>query len=236
MVNLDNLWKYSLMDMEAERFEAKMRKSPNRQKLLSIKNYLVEQQNNMKKIEAEINSMSERLGAIQADIDKQSKILNELTAELTDAENDSILELEGEIDETERLLNTFSKLEQDLRKIRKDADTRYKHQREILGNAAQKKAEYDKIKEVYDVEFKQDKEKLGKLKAQVEEASKTIEPELLAHYKSVRQHCVPPMAKLINGQCSGCNMSLPSAAMHRITDGNEIVECDNCGAILYFEG
>ena len=44
------------------------------------------------------------------------------------------------------------------------------------------------------------------------------------------------MAKLINGQCSGCFMSLPSATLLDIRSGDRIVECDNCGRILYDAG
>ena len=43
------------------------------------------------------------------------------------------------------------------------------------------------------------------------------------------------MARLIDGQCSGCFMSLPSATLLELKEGNRIVECDNCGRILYIE-
>ena len=67
----------------------------------------------------------------------------------------------------------------------------------------------------------------------MEEAGKGIEPELLERYKVIRQHSMPPIAKLIGGQCTGCNMALPSAVSRRIAEGKELVECDNCGRILY---
>ena len=44
------------------------------------------------------------------------------------------------------------------------------------------------------------------------------------------------MAKLVNGQCSGCFMSLPSATLLEIRNGERIVECDNCGRILFDAG
>lgn len=235
MVNLDKLWDYSVLDMEVERFEAQMRKAPKRVKLLSLRNYLIEQQNNMKKVEADVASMADRFESVKGEIEKSNKMLSELTHELEDAGNDSIAELDGLIEEAEKLTSGINKLEQELRRLRKESENSNRHQRDIRTNAAQKKAEYDKLKAEYDVELKQDTEKLKGMKVKVEEAARSMEPGLLEHYKTVRQHCIPPMARLINNQCMGCNMSLPSAVMHRIADGNEIVECDNCGAILYIK-
>ena len=43
------------------------------------------------------------------------------------------------------------------------------------------------------------------------------------------------MAKLIDGQCSGCFMSLPNATLLELKENQKIVECDNCGRIIYME-
>ena len=196
-MQLEKLWNYSQIDMEAERFKNEMQKAPNRLKLLKLRNFLVEQQNNMKRIEAEVASMAERMEALRGEIAK----------------------LDGTMAE--------------LQKMRKDAETRDRQQKDIRIRAAKSKAEYDQLKVVYDAEFKRDSEKLEQLKANVEAASKDIEPELLAKYKEIRQQSMPPVAKLIGSQCMGCNMGLPSAISRRIAEGSELVQCDNCGRILY---
>ena len=64
------------------------------------------------------------------------------------------------------------------------------------------------------------------------EAAK-LDAALIERYRAIKQHCTPPMAKLINGQCSGCFMSLPSATLLKLKDGNELILCDNCGRIIY---
>ena len=35
------------------------------------------------------------------------------------------------------------------------------------------------------------------------------------------------------GQCTGCNMKLPPATIHRVTAGAELVQCSECSRILY---
>ena len=232
-MQLEKLWNYSQIDLEAERFKSEMQKAPNRLKLLKLRNFLVEQQNNMKCIEAEVASMTERMDALRAEIAKYDGTVAELQKEIADAQDDSIAELEGLIEEAQKLTNILGKYEQELQKMRKDAETRDRQQKDIRIRAAKSKAEYDQLKVVYDAEFKRDSEKLEQLKAKVEEASKSIEPELLAKYKEIRQQSMPPVAKLVGGQCMGCNMALPSAISRRISEGSELVQCDNCGRILY---
>ena len=51
---LELLWQYQQVDMEVERYEREMRQSPNRQKLIKQRDFLMEQQNVVKRIEQEM--------------------------------------------------------------------------------------------------------------------------------------------------------------------------------------
>ena len=55
----------------------------------------------------------------------------------------------------------------------------------------------------------------------------------LKKYDAVKTHHAAPMAKVENNQCGGCNMSLPTATVKRVAAGTGLVECENCGRILY---
>ena len=63
-MQLDDLWNFMQVDMEADKFESQMRLSPNRQKLLKQRNFILEQQGNMKKLEADVAVMQDRLEAV----------------------------------------------------------------------------------------------------------------------------------------------------------------------------
>ena len=200
-MRLDDLWQFMQVDMEADRFESKMRQSENRQKLLKQRSFLMDQQANMKKIEA-----------------------NPPT---------SVEEAEKSIQAMQKLSDTLSHYEQELVKIRKDSETRDRQQKEIRVRAARTKVEYDQLKQVYDKEYKVDLAQLQKLRADIEKAAVTVDPQMLERYRSIKQHCTPPMAKLVAGQCAGCFMALPSATLLKLKEGDGIVECDNCGRIIY---
>ncbi len=232
-MRLDDLWQFMQVDMEADRFESKMRQSENRQKLLKQRNFLMEQQANMKKIEADIAAMQDRLEAVNDEAQRLEKQLDALTAEIEAKPPKSIEDAEKSIQAMEKMNDTLSHYEQELSKIRKDSEIRDRQQKEIRVRAARTKVEYDQLKQVYDKEYKADLAQLQQLRAGTEKAAQTVDPALLERYRAIKQHCTPPMAKLVAGQCAGCFMALPSATLLKLKEGGGIVECDNCGRIIY---
>ena len=234
-MHLDQLWQFMQVDMEADRFENKMRQSENRQKLLKQRTFLMDQQANMKKLESEIAVMQDRLEAIRDEADRLDKLLAAAAAEIEANPPTTAEDADKRAESVQKLVDSLSRYEQELQKLRKDSETKDRQQKEIRVRAAKTKIEYDQLKQVYDTEFKTDSAQLQKLRADIEKEAAKVEPKLLERYRSIKQHCTPPMARLIDGQCSGCFMSLPSATLLELKEGNRIVECDNCGRILYIE-
>lgn len=232
-MQLDDLWNFMQVDMEADKFENQMRLSANRQKLLKQRNFILEQQNNMKKLEADVAVMQDRLEAVGDEAKRLSGVLEGMVKELESSPPADAEESDRRAEAAERLTETLARYEQELLKMRKDAEARDRQQKEIRVRAAKTKQEYDQLKQVYDQEFKRDTQKLAAMRENIEKEAAKLAPELLKRYRAIKQHCTPPMAKLVNGQCSGCFMSLPSATLRELKLGEKTVECDNCGRILY---
>lgn len=235
-MQLDTLWQFMQVDMEADGFEHTMRQSANRQKLIKQRDFLKDQQANMKKLENDVAVMQDRLEAVQDEADRLEKLLASLAEEMEKNPPESAEDAQKQAESVQKLLETLQRYETELVKMRKDADTKDRQQKEIRVRAAKTKMEFDQLKVEYDREFKADTEKLQQMRNKTEQEAKNLDPKLLAKYRSIKQHCTPPMAKLVNGQCSGCFMSLPSATLLDIRNGDRIVECDNCGRILYDPG
>ena len=233
-MKLNELWNFMQVDMAASNFENQMRQAPNRQKLLKQRNVLGELQTNMKKLESEIAIMADRIEAVKDEYTRLEASLKTLIEQIESKPPETLEAIEKQAQAVQKVTDSLSRYEHELQKMRKDAEARDRQQKEIRTRAAKTKMEYDALKKEYDIEFKRDSEQLTSMKNQVEAASATVDAELLAKYKEIKQHIQPPMSKLINDQCSGCFMSLPSATLSRVK-GNEIVVCDNCGRILYNE-
>ncbi len=232
-MQLDKLWAFMQVDMEADRFENEMRQAPNRLKLIRHRDFIVEQQANMKRIEEEVATMCDRMEAISDEASRLEGVVRTQVSEAEGATPQTLAEIESRIAQVQKLLDTLSLYEQELQKLRKDAEVRDRQQKEIRVRAAKAKAEYDEIKQVYDQEFRKDSEKLNALKRKAEAAGKEVKPDLLERYVNIKQHVTPPVAKLVGGQCGGCYMSLPSVTLKQIQTDGRAVECDNCGRILY---
>ena len=235
MVQLKSLWDFMQVDMAADNFEQEMRKSPNRQKLIKCRNFLMEQQANMKKIEGEIAVMQDRLEAVRDEAERLAGVLNSTLKEISDNPPANLEDTQRKLDAVQKLSDTLARYEKELSKMRKDADSRDHQQKDIRVRAAKAKQEYDQVKAVYDKEFKEDTAKLTKMRADIDKEAAAQDQRLLGRYRAIKQQCTPPMARLSNNQCCGCFVQLPSATLRAIKEGNDIVECDNCGRILYCE-
>lgn len=232
-MQLDKLWQFMQLDMEADRFENGIRQSEKRQKLLKQRNFLMDQQNNMKKIEGDVVAMSDRLEAVSDEAQRLQKTLDALLEEIENNPPKSAEEADARIEPVQKLMDKLSRYEQELSKMRKDADTKDRQQRDIRVRAAKTKQEFDLLKKDYDVEFKRDTAELKAMRDKTDVEAAKLDPALLEKYRSVKRHVTPPMAKLIDGQCSGCFISLPGATMLEIKNGENMVVCDNCGRILF---
>jgi predicted nucleic acid-binding Zn-ribbon protein len=231
MTQLDLLWEYQTADTEADMIANSIRQSPKRQKLLKLRDYIRDQQESLKTVENEVIAMSDRIDALKDAISLADDQLKQLQKRIQDEPPESSKVLDQFIRETEQITGSLGEYDQEIRRVRKSAADRDRKQRDIKMRAIKSKEEFDQLRIEYDQEFKEKSEVLDRLRAIAEEKKKGIEAEYLARYTSIKQHCTPPMAKLINGQCGGCNMGFPSSVLSVIRSGKQ-VECETCGRLI----
>lgn len=232
-MQLDLLWKYMQVDAEVDKFENEMRQSPIRQKLLKNRNFIMEQQANMKAIEADIADKNDRMEAIEAEAKRLSDLV---TAQVESYKNNpptQVEEIEKQLVGVQKLLDSLTHYEQELARMRDDAEVLDARQKEIRTRAAKSKAEYDELKQQYDIEFKRDSEELERLRKVAAKEMEGIDKSLTERYAAIKQHSSPPMALMAGDQCGGCHMSQPNVVLREIKAGEKLVCCDNCGRILY---
>ena len=231
MDQLHLLWEYQKADVEVDKMEASIKRSPTRQKLVKYRDYVVEQQNTMKHIESEVANMADRLEALKDAIRMTDDQLKALQNKMDNDPPANSEALQQYLSDARRFQNNLTAYEQEIRRIRKDASDRERQQHDVKVRAAKAKAEFDKLKVVYDEESKDKAKDLEALRAAAAEKAKPIEPEFMERYQTIKRHSVPPLAQLYGDQCGGCNMSLPSAVSRKVKAG-ELVECETCGRLL----
>ncbi len=231
MTQLDLLWEYQMADTEADNMAHSIRQSPKRQKLLKLRDYIRDQQESLKTLENELVAMSDRMDALKDAVSYADDQLKQLQKRVESEPAQTSQQIGQYVAEANQLNLTLGDYEQEIRRVRKSAEDRDRRQRDIKVRAIKSKEEFDVLREEYEQEFKEKSEVLDQLRLAAEEKKKGIEPEFLARYTAIKQHCTPPMAKLINGQCGGCNMGFPSSVLAAIRSGKQ-VECETCGRLI----
>ena len=235
MEQLEMLWLYQQVDMEVERFERKMRQNPNRQQLLKHRDFIMEQQNIVKKVEADVAMMSDRVEALSDEVKRLLASVKALSEQFENNPPQDVEETRKQLESAQKLAETIARYEGEIQKLRKDSEARDKQQHDARLRAAKARQEYEKIKPIYDKEYKEQSTELEKLRVQANEAAKGIDEAYLEKYKAIKKHVFPPMTRLSGDLCGGCNMSLPAAVLSQIHTGAATVECENCGRIILIE-
>ena len=226
------LWQYQQVDMELDRYEKEMRSNSNRKELLKHRDFLLEQQNVLKKIEGDVEIMSDRMEALADEIKRLNGSVAEATANFEANRPQDLEEAKKQIASIQKLLATISRYEAELAKMRKDSEARDRQQREVRVRAAKARAEFDRIKVIYDEEYKVAAVKLEELKKKVAKEAQGIDASLLEKYKAIKRHAAQPITRLHDDRCGGCNMQLSAADKDKVRSGLPFVECENCGRII----
>ena len=232
MEQYELLLKYQQADMELDQYEKEMRSNSNRKELLKHRDFLLEQQNVLKKIESDVEIMGDRMEALADEIKRLNGSVAEATANFEANRPDNLEDARKQIASIQKLIATISRYEAELAKMRKDSEARDRQQREVRVRAAKARAEFDRIKVIYDEEFKTASVKLDELKKKVAKEAEDIDPALIEKYKSIKRHAAMPITRLHDDRCGGCNMQLSAADKDKVRSGQPYVECENCGRII----
>lgn len=232
MEQLALLWEYQVEDMKADRLANEIRRNPLRQKLEQDRTLYLEKQKQHKQIQEQVAMWADRKDAIRDAIQRGEEQLKALSERIHSNPPEDLEAVRALIGEVTRLKETLASYESEMRRMVKDASDQDQRQRSIRHEAASLRAEFEQLKAQYDKETPEKKAALDAQRAVAREKAQQVDPALLEHYNVIRKHILPPMAKLIGDQCSGCNTSQPSALLRKIKSGSEIVECETCGRMI----
>lgn len=232
MDQIEMLWEFQQADMEADALETEMKRSPNRLALKKNRDFLLEQQANVKQIEEEVAEMLDRVDVIREAIVLQQEQLKNLQTRMEENPPESLDEAKTFAHDAQKLISDIQSYEQEMKRIQQDAADHDRSQKEIIVRYSKVKAEYEKQKIEYEEEYKEQMKTLEEKRQAVQEKAKDIDPTLMERYQTIKKHCIPPVAKLVNGQCGGCYMGLPQVTLRNLKAGAKVIECESCGRMI----
>ncbi len=131
------------------------------------------------------------------------------------------LEEEKDQKETEILIlmEEYENLKENVKESEKKSEIKVKRIEEKLKNVEK--------------ELKNTEKELKNLLKKREGIKTQIDKKYLNLYEEIRKEKSEAVVKIKGNTCTGCHLDLPGIVIDRVSTGEEIVICPNCGRILY---
>lgn len=236
MSQLDTLWEYQNTELELAKLNKEMKSSPAYQKRSKLYKLLVEQQEIIKKYEADIDEHSKSIAVMESQIEELLHDYELENSELSAMESDEEVtapELTEARKSIEKLVGRINGLNKELAKVIEWCEGISEQITNTYSKAGRAKKDYDAVRTVCDAEKDSFAPKLEVLQKKLEEQKAKIPPDLMKRYETLKKNYATPIAKVVNGQCGGCYMMLSSVQEKRVAAGNAVIQCENCGRLLF---
>lgn len=233
MEQLDYLWDYQKLDLKIDELESKRKNSAARKELYRSIQYLKKQQQGLVKL----NSDFDKKNHIYKRIYHEFESLNKNLKKEEDILNSGDVKSFKELDQIEqRVCEAQEKLEEKKKEINallKDIESLNKRLQAISRRLKNGKKEYEENKKKYDLEVENLDSKQSQIEAQKNAIKGKLDDSLLKRYEAVKGNHSMAMAEIEQNRCGGCNMALASLVIQNVRDKSILMECENCGRILY---
>lgn len=236
MRKMDALWAYQEAEVAKASVEAEIRSTPARLKLNKLHKQLKTQQGVIAKLGEDIETYEQQLKKLTDQVEKLEERLEVESGELVTIRQDDestaeeMTELKRDI---ERLSREIAQAVREAKSLVTEIEQATDEYQKTIRAASVAKKEYDTLRVECEKERESRADELAKHDAKLESLGKQVDQTLLARYEQVKLHHAVPIARVINSKCGGCNMSLPMVMLKKIATTDGIVECENCGRILY---
>ena len=238
MEKLALLYEYQQADAKLEAYEKKLKSTATRKQLIKLQNYLKKQQTVLKEMENKALVDQNSLSEINAQHDKIIALLSTKHKDISEYEQVEPEELDlnvvkNLVHEYETTYENAVKQKRRAVAVQKKATETETKLNTILHNVAKVQKDFALLKKKHEEELHAGAGELDKLKKAAEAAAGKVDADLLKRYKRIKQNKAMPVAMLQDGRCMGCNMDLPSGTLAKMKKTGAVVECENCGRILY---
>ena len=240
MEKLALLYEYQQADAKLEAYEKKLKNTVTRKQLIKLQNYLRKQQMVIKDMEKKALVDQNSLSEINAQHDRMVELLSMKHKDISEYEQVDPAELDQNVvkDLVHEYEVTYENIVKQKRRavvIQKRVDEQTAKLKDILMHVSKAQKDFAVLKKKHEEELHAGAGKLEELRKAAEGAAAKVDEALLNRYMRIKKNRAMPVSLLKDGRCMGCNMELPSRDLAKIKKSDTVVECENCGRILYLK-
>ena len=131
--------------------------------------------------------------------------------------------------------NIATGLEREIAKLHNDIQQISHEYEEIIKKSKIGREKFDKHKEKYTKLKLELEPKISELKAELAKLQKGVDAKLLQRYNQKRENKIfPVFVPLADNKCGGCRMEISASKLGAMkTNEFGVIECENCGRIIY---
>lgn len=226
---MKNILKYQELDNEIVRLENDLKQNSERKNIVKMQQLLKDCQTKL----LELNEKSKKLFQ---EFENYTSVFNQMTENLEvvgkNLDKKDEKKIDGLIDANDAITNNLMRLEKKISSIISECDSVQNEYNNIMKSARQAKASGQKSKENFANAKADIDAKIAEIQKELEKLEKVVDKQLLAKYKHKRAERSNVFVPDLNGTCGGCRMEISASKKSKLkADG--MIECENCGRIIY---
>jgi predicted nucleic acid-binding Zn-ribbon protein len=225
------LLKYQTIDANLKKIETELSGSEERKKAVSAKKYIDGVEDNVNKLDDRAKELISAFDVIRATEEKYKEQQAEFVKALEQVADET--EAQYLIKKIEELLNKIKSLNAESAKLTAEIQGLLKDYASIKSTTKAAQAQYAEYGKKYN-ELKASKaEEMKKIELELAELKKEVDPAVMEKYLKKRTDKIfPILYEATPHGCGYCNMEISMSAQSKLKNG-EIIECDQCGRLLY---
>ena len=228
---IQELLNYQEVDAGLRKIETELSSSEERKKAVSAKKYLDGVEENVNKLDKRAEDLIAEYQNALKEQEKFGEQKDELATALNSVEDEG--EIEYILKKIDELISKIKALASKLNKLSEEMSGVTKEYSVIKSTTKAAQTQYAENGKKYN-ELKASKQaERDELEKKLESLKKKVDPELMEKYLKKRSSKMYPIVYEVRGEmCGACNMQLSMLELNKLKNG-DVIECDQCGRILY---
>lgn len=234
MEQLDLLW-------ELQKHDEKLKKIKEKLEELAKKGHIENMTIKIQNLELKLENRKKSIDESDKKLIKNSETLRDLNFQLDEIEKELYSGTITDLKQLDYMDKESKNIRKDINDIEMEIISLIEEIENFKIDMGKIEVEYENIKEEfkrYAEEYKMITDELRQnAKEEIDyiyEISSKLEKGIYEKYKNIKNNKEKVMAEIIGDECSGCHMILPTYLINKVKENHEIVQCENCGRILYF--
>ncbi len=177
---------------------------------------------------------SKRQKSSEWELEDLQERVNQLNKKLYDGRTKNPKELVNLENEVKSLKDRIRRKEDELLELMSQVEAMQTEVKASTEEFKQLKQEWQQKQEILNQGQVQTETELSSLSKSRQELAQQVDSEALKLYEQIRLSMEEAVAKVEQGRCQGCHITLPISQWQRAKAG-ELVQCNSCNRILYLE-